>query len=245
MGKLARVLVSTLLVAGAVSPAVRAAEGTGTVVGTVIDAGRKPLSSIGVRATDVVDPSRVFTTSSDKDGRFTINNVPTGSYLISADTVNTTWIQKDDSPIVEVSGTARPNVVLALVRTTELQPNAIGDGNGGVSGIQMATLAVATLATVGVIVTAVDVNNLEDDNDRLSRENLALQRQLQDTLQQLTEQDIQLNRQLNELSDQNSAEAQALRDEIAAVRRELERVQRQLDRLGDLIDRLRLSSPFR
>jgi len=242
MRKLARVLVSTLLVAGATAPAVRAAEGSGTVVGTVVDAAHNAVSEMIVKATDVVDPSKIFTGVSDKNGRFMVSDMPSGSYLVSADTVNTTWIQKDDSPIVEVSGAARPNVTLVLVKQAEFMPNAVGDCG---HGLGVATIGVAALAAVAAITAVVNTNDLQDQNDDLVRANAALAAQLADTEAKLTAQQVQLNRQLNELSDQNSAEAHALQDQIDQLNREIINLQHQIAVLQNTVNRIPTSSPFR
>lgn len=244
MRKLARVLVSTLLVAGTSVPrVVLAADGTGTVVGTVMDGNHHAVSSMIVKATDVVDPSKIYTATSDGDGHFVIDSMPTGSYLVSADTVNTSWIQKDDSPIVEVSGSARPNVNLILVKTSELMPNAIGD-SGGHNGMHVATIGIAALAAAAGITAVVNTNNLQDDNDKLSAENAELARQLQLTKDQLTEQERQLQEQLAKHEQDDSAERAQLQRQLQDVQRQLNSVNQQLRQLTDVINRLRLSSPF-
>src|SRR4029453_8830812 len=78
-----------------------AAETGGAVSGSVLDGRHNAIAGMTVRATDVVDPSKTYSATADSDGKFSLASLPAGSYLVSAETVNTAWIQKDDSPIVE------------------------------------------------------------------------------------------------------------------------------------------------
>ena len=71
-----RVSILAVVVLTLTSATLPAAEGVGQVSGVVLDGARSAIGNMTVRATDVVDPSRMFTAPSDRDGKFVISDVP-------------------------------------------------------------------------------------------------------------------------------------------------------------------------
>jgi uncharacterized protein HemX len=170
-------------------------------------------------------------------GRFTVADLPAGSYLVAAETVNTRWLQKDDSPIVEVSPSATPDVTLVLVQAAELK--AAG-GDGGSNALQFATLGTAALATGAAVAALVETNDLEDDNEELQRQNRDLSDQIDDLNEDLTRQIDDLEAQLRRLE----RDLAALGGQNEELQRQIAELQRQIEELKELVDQ-RTASPTR
>jgi cell division protein FtsB len=233
MRNLSRIAIPGLLALTLSSTAVRADEGAGRITGVVLDGSRKAIANMTVRATDVVDPSRMYTTLSDRDGKFAAGDIAAGSYLVSADTVNTTWIQKDDSPIVEVSSKNTPDTTLVLVKVAEMMSASSGDGSG-ITGLEIATLGVASFAAIAAGVNLAATNDLESDNAQLKRG----QQELQDQVDMLEEDIAQLNFDLHNRASQLEQQIAALEQDLAALGGQNEELQRQIAALQRDLDQI-------
>lgn len=148
-----------------VLPPAWATTGSGSVTGTILDAQQQPVANITVRVTDVVEPTRTYSAVSGADGAFTVSGVAPGSYLVAADTLNTSWLQRDDSPILDVAADGTQSASLVLTRMAELQ--AAGDRDRDVGGffsafrIVQLGLLTATLATAIIAVDQAKKNKTD------------------------------------------------------------------------------------
>jgi hypothetical protein len=178
--KATRFWMATLLLLGSVilsAPSdVLAQSGMGTIDGTLMDNHARPVSGIVARAIDVLDPTRVYTATSDASGVFQIASVPAGSYQVAPITANTPWLIKDATPMVDVKAGGITRVNLVLVRMGQDYAAAPLPSGGGTGTMGMVALA-AGLGAAGLgVVNAIQISDLDDCGDDCA----ALQDQIDD-----------------------------------------------------------------
>jgi hypothetical protein len=178
-----RFTIITLLLVGGLAlgtaPSLYAQSGMGTIQGTLVDGGGRPVTGITVQAIDVLDPTRAFAASSDAAGVFTIANVPVGTYQVAPRTANTPWIVKDTSPLVDVKSGIKAGPRIVLVRMHELSPSQ-GGGGGENDSWKMVTMASALAAAGLGVINAVQIGSTNNDIDDLQGDVTQLSRTFRD-----------------------------------------------------------------
>ena len=222
------------------------AQPMGAVSGIVVDDDNDPIDSMTVRVTDLIDSSKVYFATSANDGTFSLSSLPVGTYVVAAETANTQWVQKHDSPVVKVTPDGNIGVKLVLVNlaglgvTTDLNPIQIGTLAAAIGGVITGIIAInkaedAESAGIRAGDLARDnANRLNDVLEDLQR----LQNQVgqnSEDLDQIQEELDRLQEELMDLSDDVARLDRRLADEIDNLNDQLEDIQDQIDETQDLI----------
>lgn len=117
-------MISTLVLASSAW-----ADSTGRITGVVVDDDNHIVANLQVTATDLIDSSNVYMAMSDAAGRYQLLNVPIGSYLVTLNTSNTSWVQKSESPVVVVSSGAASTSRLVVTTVSQLSGSGNDDGS--------------------------------------------------------------------------------------------------------------------
>jgi len=211
-------LLCTALLCTTVIAAPVAAEMTGNIGGIVIDPDNDPISGMRVRATDLIDSSNVYIVTSQPNGSFALSNLPFGSYLVSADTTNTDWVQRNENPVAVVSANASGNVRLVLTQVQELS-----GGSAWTTPAIISTVA-AGVAAVAAGVALSKTNSNSDDIADLSRQLSELDSQLQQELNDV-------NKNINDARRESAMRDLALQQQLRDQQKQLEALEKQIEDL--------------
>lgn len=231
--RIARASLALALVPALLASAANAAN---TITGTVTDEAGSAIANIAVTASDLLDGRKVGSSRSDGTGMFSFASLPVGSYLVSAETLNTPWVQKTASPVVAISDAGEAslaNVPLVLVNLSQLSQ---ADGSG-LETVEIAAFGASLLAATGSILAYLSA---EDANDT-SKANHEQLRQLAENVSGLQGKIDEALRRLNkngENIDQILRDLQAFREQL---NRELLKLNDKLFKLQQVVDRIEFS----